>query len=262
MLDRDWIKLLEMGIRRNINMPGPQAFMHFKGREGEFLDDFCNFETNPEYRTLMYFSPIADILIELIDSKNLWLYYEQIFYKQGPAEPTIWHQDVPQYIAKGEQQLTMWITPNSLTDLEALSFIKGTHLGPVYDLTYGKNTAAFINAEEDILANMSRGQSKNQPTIPDYDRPEYADQILSWNLAPGDAFVFYNTTVHGRAPIPEGKQRRSFSARCFGDDIVFAPCPVPVPEFPKVDEFVKPGEPLRHPIYFPQLRPLSKANPH
>ena len=263
VLDCEWVTLLELGLERNRATPGPYTFRSYAGTDREFFNDTCNFHVIPEYRNLLYYSPVADILAELIDSSELWLYFDNFFLKEGPAAPTIWHQDVEQFICTGSQQINMWLSPDSLSAEEALAFVSGTHLGPVYDGLSPKDMAAFMSARQDRIDALRAGRrGRVGPPHPDYDRPEFANRILAWDVEPGDGLVFFNTTVHGRAPIPEGKVRRSFTARCYGDDVVYAPRTGAQPPFPGVDLFVKEGEPLRHPHYFPKLRPLDiEADP-
>ena len=50
ILTQEWLDLIELGIRRNLNNPGPYAMRYFEGQPGEFYDDHCNYEANPEYR--------------------------------------------------------------------------------------------------------------------------------------------------------------------------------------------------------------------
>ena len=258
VLDAEWVQLLELGLERNRANPSPNTFKSYDGTGLDFINDTGNYHLIPEYRNLLLYSPIADILSYLIDSKGLWLYFDHFFLKEGPAAPTIWHQDVEQFICTGSQQINMWLSPDYLTAQEALSFIKGTHDGVIYDGLSPKNMAKFMSARQDRVDALRDGRRGDVgPELPDFDAPEYADRILEWDLSLGDGLVFFNDTVHGRAPIPEGKTRRSFTARCFGDDVVFAPRTGAQPPFPHVDKFVKEGEPLRHPIYFPQLRPLD-----
>lgn len=265
VLDEEWLLLLEWGLERNRAYPGPYAFRSYEGTEYEFINDSYNFDTIPEYRNFLYHSPVADILTEIIDSEGLWLYYDQFFLKEGPANPTLWHQDGEQFISVGKKQATMWISVDPLSKDESLNFIKGTHNLPYFYDMWGKEgetpeaLSEFLSDREDRISELRANRREEPgPPMPDFSKPEYADQILGWDLEPGDVIVFRNEVVHGGAPIAEGKIRRSLQARCFGDEVVFRPHKGAQPPFPHVDVFCKPGELLRHPHYFPQLRPKNK----
>ena len=187
VLDSEWVTLLGLGLERNRATPGPYAFRSYAGTEREFFNDTCNFHVIPEYRNLLYYSPIADILAELIDSRELWLFFDNFFLKEGPAAPTIWHQDVEQFICTGSQQINMWLSPDSLCAEEALAFVRGTHLGPVYDGLSPKDMADFMSARQDRIDALRAGRrGQVGPPHPDYDQPEFADRILAWDVEPGD----------------------------------------------------------------------------
>ena len=95
LLDPTWQNLIAIGIRRNVNAPGPYRKRHYEGTEREFYDDYCNYAAIPEYRMLLRDSPLVDIVAEIMETENLWLFYEQIFLKQGGlSRRTPWHQDL------------------------------------------------------------------------------------------------------------------------------------------------------------------------
>jgi len=45
------------------------------------------------------------------------------------------------------------------------------------------------------------------------------DEILGWDLEPGDVVCFHMLTLHAAAGVGEGRRRRVFSVRLLGDDI-------------------------------------------
>src|ERR1051326_2609389 len=91
-----WLSLLELGLKRNMNNPGPHGFWHFAGEPGAFWDDYCNYAAIPEFQRALADSPIVDVMAKLLRSRQLWLFCDQIFVKSGGySRPTPWHQDAP-----------------------------------------------------------------------------------------------------------------------------------------------------------------------
>jgi ectoine hydroxylase-related dioxygenase (phytanoyl-CoA dioxygenase family) len=134
-IDPRWLELIEIGFRRNMRNPGPFAEDYEHGHEGRFFMDFYNFFVNPEYRMVLRDSPIVDILGELMGVSEVWLYYEQIFYKgEGETGPTAWHQDMPTYKMEFSHQIAgAWISLDPLTAAQSLEVVPGSHHGPLYN---------------------------------------------------------------------------------------------------------------------------------
>ena len=96
LLSQEWVMLAEAGAKRNRANPGPNATMHFAGnKDREFYDDHCNYAVNPEYQRLLEDSPLADVAAKIIETSGLWLYFDQIFAKEGgKSRRSPWHQDI------------------------------------------------------------------------------------------------------------------------------------------------------------------------
>jgi len=240
-----WLDLIEMGVKRNLMNPGPQATRYFEGKPGEFYDDHCNYDNVPEYRRLLEDSPIADMMRRLLRTQQLWLFYDQIFVKEGGwSRPTPWHQDTPYFIAEGKQLGSAWITLDSVSGDEALEFIPGSHRGPLY------NGANFDGAE----ANAPWYEGGDMPRLPDINADRAMWNIVSWPVERGDILFLHPSILHGGAQMREGGRRRTMSIRFFGDDVRYVERPgKPAPPFFGISEVLKPGDPLRHP-YFPRIR--------
>lgn len=249
VLTQEWLDLIELGIRRNLNNPGPYATRYFEGRPGEFYDDHCNYEANPEYRLLLKLSPIADIMKTVLGTENLWLFYDQIFIKEGGySARTPWHQDTPYWLTEGEQLGSMWISLDPLTKDEALEVIPGSHRGPIY------NAAIF----DGNGAGTPWYDTDEMPLLPDIEQQRENWPITSWASEPGDVLILHPSLLHGGAQMREGGRRRTLSVRVFGDDAIYVKRPgKPAPHFPGLAETLEPGAPLRH-EYFPLLREAGK----
>lgn len=249
-LDPTWVDLIKLGIRRNVTNPGPYARISYEGTAREFLVDYCNYWTIPEYRMLLDRSPLVEMIAEVLDTESLWLFYEQIFVKEpvgddrdddGLGRRTPWHQDATYWITRttDTQQCGCWMTVDETPAEASLEFVRGSHLGP----TYGGS--AFDPTDETIP--FQPGYER----IPDIEADRDAFDIVSFDITPGDLVIFHPNMLHGGGS-PTTARRRTLSVRFFGDDVVYDPRARPEPPYPGHDAVCRPGEPLRG-HWFPQL---------
>ena len=58
--------------------------------------------------------------------------------------------------------------------------------------------------------------------MPDIDADRDGYDIVSWDLEPGDAYVFHGLTVHGAGGNLTGQvRRRGYTVRYTGDDVTY-----------------------------------------
>src|SRR5438067_6344727 len=154
-----WLRLIAQGVERNIRSPGPLGERAHAGEPGEHWGDHLNYFVNPEYQRLLADSPIAAIMAKVLGTKELRLFTDQIFVKEGGyRRPTPWHQDTPWLMADGRQFATMWISLQPLTQDETLEFVAASHRGPMYDHTA---------VREEALGD--RRSQNSAPPLPDID---------------------------------------------------------------------------------------------
>jgi ectoine hydroxylase-related dioxygenase (phytanoyl-CoA dioxygenase family) len=243
-LDTEWLRLIELGIARNLKNPGPFAARPYAGTEREMYLDYCNYGSIPEYRILLQDSPIVDIVAGILGTTSLWLFFEQIWVKeQGLSRRTPWHQDAPSWITGGNHVAGLWITLDPLEAEESLEFVRGSHRGALYAGT------ALDPDDETAPAYPDSGWERT----PDIEADRDAFDIVSFANQPGDAVMFHPRMLHGGGA--SSSPRRTLSIRFFGDDVVYEPRPgKPSPPYPGVAATLKPGDPLRS-SWMPQLLP-------
>lgn len=245
VIEQGWLDLIEIGFERNLRSPGPFGRDYESGGSGRFFMDHKNFGVNPEFQRVLYDSPIVDLLAAVMECEEVWLYYEQVFYKGGGrAGRTAWHQDMPYYqMATSTQISGAWISLDPLPKKASLEFIPGSHLGPLYN-TFDKDDPTKV------------GIDIGTEPLPDIQGHRDDWEIVSYPIEPGDMLIIHPQILHGGAPNPEGLQRRTFTVNVFGPEVRFEPRPTELGmRYPGLAESLKPGEPLRHP-HFPQLRPV------
>lgn len=241
-----WLNLANIGFIRNIRNPGPYANRYFEGMPGEFYGDFCNYFANPEYQILLKHSPIADMVKAALRTDKLWLYYDQLFLKEGgQSRRTPWHQDTPYWLTTGAQLGSMWFSLDPLTKADSLEVIPGSHRSTMY------NPSNFNPDDE----TDPKWKSTNAQRLPDIEKNRDKFNIVSWEFEPGDVLILHPGVLHGGAGTDNGRRRRTLSIRFFGDDAIYDPVPegLPSPPFWGVSEAHKPGDPLRH-EWFPLIR--------
>lgn len=99
----NWMRLLEAGIekaRAKMSLQG--RFMSRKTR-GYQMDTFL-WKHVDEIRDAIYYGPFAHWAQQLMGSKQVRFFYDQMFVKEpGTDAPTPWHQDLSFWPIRGEQ---------------------------------------------------------------------------------------------------------------------------------------------------------------
>jgi ectoine hydroxylase-related dioxygenase (phytanoyl-CoA dioxygenase family) len=240
-----WLRLIGQGVQRNINALGPLS-RRYLTEGGEFYDDICNYAAIPEYQRLVADSPIVEVMARVMRSRELWLFCDQIFVKEGGySHRTRWHQDVGYWTADGDKLAGMWIALDPLTEDETLEVVAGSFRGPIYHM--GRTSTGGPLPPSDA------------PPIPDIEAEREKWPIIRHASQPGDVLIFHPAAVHGGGEMRPGGRRRSLTLRFFGDGTRLAVRDFPFdPEFPGVTESLNPGDPLRHP-WFPQVFPRGQG---
>ncbi|HKQ81434.1 MAG TPA: phytanoyl-CoA dioxygenase family protein [Steroidobacteraceae bacterium] len=250
LIHPEWLALMEQGMKRNIDNPGYNHVRMHQGLPGEYIMDHDNYHVNPEYQYLLKYSPIADIMQFMLDTKNIWLFHDQIFVKRGGNNKrTFWHQDLPYWIIDGTQVGSMWITLDPIAREQSLEFVPGSHRSTMY----GGSTFNPADPTEPSYPSL--------PRIPDIDADRSRWNIVSWPITPGDVLILHPGVLHGGGGTGAEQQRRTITLRFFGDDVVLdgrfeREGSVPSPHYPGLTLRLKPGEPVRDPR-FPLLRPIE-----
>ncbi|MFN3230871.1 MAG: phytanoyl-CoA dioxygenase family protein [Alphaproteobacteria bacterium] len=252
LLHPEWLAQIEMGLTRVMGNAAQAKYKFYEDRDDEFTETVRNMEVAPEIRRLVYESPIADMIGQLIGSQNIWYYSDEFFIKDGAGcGRTPWHQDMPYFPMEGTQVASIWVSLDPLKKEECLEMIPGTHLTTRYD---GFDPGAV---SEDPTAPY---YGEDLPPLPDIQAERDKWTIVSWDIEPGDVIFLHPAVLHGGGPTGENGKRRAITIRLYGDDIVYGARPASRPTSPYtpgVSRMLKPGDPLRSPWY-PRLRPLPE----
>ncbi|MGC1677475.1 MAG: phytanoyl-CoA dioxygenase family protein [Candidatus Binataceae bacterium] len=220
-----------------------------------FYQDLLNPDALTGYREMLLQSPVADLVANLWDARDIWFLYEQVFLKEGgESRRTPWHQDSSYLPIEGSQIAVMWISFDPVAREDALEFVRGSHRGVLYD------GSRFDPADD--TAPLYGGEV--MPRLPNIEGERSRWDIVSWDVEPGDVIVFHPAMLHGGAPTHRGNRRRTLSLRFFGDDARFVTRPgmvvgrndegEPRSIFEDMTRKLSPGDPFRHPAFL-KLRP-------
>ena len=247
VLSPEEICTLTRGIETNLASPSSRAIVASAGDDpGYFIEDFCNWSTNDEYREIACNSALPEAAALLMASSSVQLYHDHMLTKEPRTrQRTPWHQDQPYYNVSGHQNVSFWIPVDPVRQESTLTFVAGSHLGPwLMPRTFMDQQARWF----------PEGALQELPDV-EADRARY--EIIGWELEPGDAVAFHMLTLHAAAGVDQDRRRRVFSVRYLGDDMRHAPRQwTTSPEFPGLRESLPEGAPLNDPR-FPVVWPRS-----
>jgi ectoine hydroxylase-related dioxygenase (phytanoyl-CoA dioxygenase family) len=234
------VERLRRGIDANLAAPSTRAIVASRPDDpGRFVEDFCNWPDNPDYRATLFDTPLPHAARLLMGSRRVRLYHDHMLTKEpGTRQPTPWHQDQPYYNVEGRQNASFWIPVDPVRRHSTLEFVAGSHHGTWWmPRSFMTNQARWF--PEGSLAEL-----------PDIEAERDRHPILGWALEPGDMVCFHMLTLHASAGVDGDRRRRVFSARYLGDDMVHAPRPWKTsPDFPGLAEVLPAGAPLDHPLF-------------
>ena len=126
------LELLRQGIDANLARPSPRAKVASSGSDpGSFIEDFCNWQENEDYRRFIFGSALGEVGAQLMKSRAARLYHDHMLTKEaGTQARTPWHQDQPYYNIAGTQNCSFWIPVDPVSRESTLEFVAGSHLGP------------------------------------------------------------------------------------------------------------------------------------
>ena len=207
----EWVERLRAGVAANEAAPGPHAEDAAPG-EGRFFGDYCNWQRIATYEDFVRHSQAAPVAAALMDSQTVRMFHEHLLIKEpGTSKRTPWHQDLPYYNVQGEQTVSFWIALDSVAKATCPEFLSGSNLWD--KLFYPRNFTTLSDYPY---------EGGRYETVPDIEAARGDHEILSWDLAPGDAIAFSYRTLHGAPPNHSSQRRRGFSLRLLGDDVRYA----------------------------------------
>ncbi|CAF1367211.1 unnamed protein product [Adineta ricciae] len=242
LLNHDEIELLRQGVEQNLRHPSARFKIASRDDDtGKFVEDFCTWQDNPDYKRFIYQSPCAQVAGLLMKSSTSRLYHDHLLVKEANTKQiTPWHQDQPYYNIDGFQTCSFWIPIDPVSRSSTLEFISGSHRNSRWLMP-----RTFMNMEAKWFPEGTLDE------IPNIDEDRQAYPIIGWDIQPGDVVAFHMLTLHGaRGTIGNENRRRVFSVRFLGDDVTHAPRTwVTSPDFSDIKDEIPAGGPMDHPRF-------------
>jgi len=240
VFNADELRSLEAGIEYNLSHLSPLALVASEADDpGRFVEDFCTWQANPDYRRILKDSVLPHLAAQLMQSRTVRLYHDHLLVKEpGTRQPTPWHQDQPYYNVAGAQNVSFWIPVDAVPMESTLRFLAGSHAGTWFmPRTFRDQQARWF--PEGTLAEL-----------PPIEAEPHSYRQLAWALQPGDCVAFHMLSLHASSGTGPGSRRRVFSARYLGDDATHAPRPWRTsPPFPGLEQRLPAGQPMEDGLF-------------
>lgn len=218
VINDEWQHRLAAAIERDIADPGP--FDHsYDVAGGRFHGNLRIWQNDDDFRAFCLESPAVDIAQTFLRATRLNLLYDQLFVKEAGADHrTRWHNDQPYWPVSGKDVISVWVALDHTTaENGRLEFVRGSHEWDRWfqPEPFGPNSGASdyeLNPDYEKMLDIEGNRD--------------AHDIISWDVEPGDVYVFSAMTVHGASGnATSDRRRRGYTARYCGDDVVYNPRP-------------------------------------
>ena len=233
--DPKWVEFLRKATDDNMNNPGVMAEEYAKEENStRFFGDQYIWTRNDDFRKFVFESEAAVIAAEIMGSAKINMFFDHLLVKEpGSIEPTPWHQDGPYWKIKGEQICSIWFSMDEITEENGgVRYVKGSHKTGIRYRPESFSGEGHVEYGEAGLQKM-----------PDIDGTVPQDQIICYDLKPGDCLIHHANIIHGaRGNKSSATRRRGYATRWTGDDVVWDPRAGTTAVLR--DPALKPGDPL------------------
>lgn len=212
----EWLERLGAAIERDIAHPGP--FDHsYDVAGGHFHGNLRIWQNDSDFASFCLDSPASDIARQVLRAGRLNLLYDQLFVKEAGADHrTRWHNDQPYWPVRGRDVISVWVALDHVTEENGrLEFVRGSHRWDRWfqPEPFGPNQGA-----------SSYDENPDYEPMVDIEANRDGYEIITWDVDPGDVYVFAGMTVHGAAGNRTVDQRRrGYTVRYCGDDVFYEP---------------------------------------
>ena len=216
--------------------------------ENRLFTDRYLWRHNDVIHRFVHDSGCARLAAQAMGSNSARFYFDHLLIKKVNT-PTItpWHQDAPYWPFRGKQIASIWLALTPVTvEGSGMEFIRGSHLDDVY---YLPEVFGGADNKSGQWANEQRGVA-----VPDIDANRKEYDIVSFDMAPGDALIFSAWILHGaRGNSSSTQDRVALSTRWLGDDVLWDPREGVDPTVDPAQVLVDPGMPPRDNSFFPEI---------
>lgn len=208
VLSSDWIDSLEP-LARDITIEKKDVGL-LPNLPGRYMS-----RTVPEFRKLVFESPLAQVAGEVMQSEEIRFYFDEFFAKPPQSDAkTQWHCDRMGWPVSGKMVPSIWIPLTPIVKENCLEVLAGTQHDDVPYWLFSPN-ARKMTRPVDRVPHPDIEPRRGEPSL----------KFLSWDMDPGDILLIHPWVLHYSSGNPTNDWRIAISARVFGDDIRWAPRP-------------------------------------
>lgn len=229
LFDPETLSRLQALFEWSVANPGPNSIQRDFG-DAQFATDNNHPGAIDVYRETVEALPFAAVARQLWGSEHVWFSSEEIFWKKGRGDRTLWHQDSSYSGWLGPHLVNFWISFDPLPKSHSLEVVRGSYRGTLYDGT--------TFASQDPTDPMW-GDRANLPRLPDIEKDRAADptswDVVSFDVDPGDVVLVHPSSLHGGAPIDAVcPNRRTLVLRFYGDKSYWGDLPMDTSDMSEV----------------------------
>ncbi len=216
VLSPEWIARMADATDRILANPGPGSIEYTaEGKSGRYYGDFFIWRRDSDFKEFMRSSPLPRLAAEFMQAEELRFFYDQLLVKEPRTEEhTPLHQDLPYWPIRGKQIISIWSGFDPVTEeAGAVQYIKGSH-------KWGKFYAPATFGSDSKFADIYRKAGLEE--MPDPEQLIEDNEMLFWDLAPGDVVVHHPLTLHfSPGNLTASGRRRGLALRYIGEDVTW-----------------------------------------
>ncbi len=208
VINQEWVDLLDPVARKMLI--DKQDFGLLPSLPGRYMARCI-----PEFRKLVFESGIAQACGQVLESKEIRFFFDEIFAKPAQSDAkTIWHADRMGWPVEGMMVPSLWVPITPITKKNSLEVIAGSHTEDKKYWLFSANARKMIKPDD-------------RDTHPDCEplRGDGKTEFLTWDMNPGDMLIVHPRALHYSSGNPTDDWRIALSMRVFGDDIRWQPRP-------------------------------------
>jgi len=260
VLSPEWIARMGEATDRILANPGPGSMEYTPaGKTGRYYGDFFIWRRDPDFNEFMRASVLPRLAAEFMQAEEIRLFYDQLLVKEPQTEEhTPLHQDLPYWPIRGSQIISIWVGFDPVTaEAGAVQYLKGSH-------RWGKFYAPATFGSTSNFANIYREAGLEE--MPDPQFLISSNELLCWDLAPGDVILHHALTLHySPGNLTATGRRRGLALRYIGEDVTFDDRPGTFIKNPHLARTLPPvnladGAPM-HSDLFPLVWQRARAKP-
>ncbi len=245
----EWIERMRAAVDRVLASPGPAAMEYTpKGAGGRYYGDFFLWRRDPDFDAFMRSQPLVQLAAAFMRASRVRFFYDQLLVKEpGTAEHTPLHQDLPYWPLRGDQIVSLWVAFDPVTeDAGAVQYVKGSH-------RWGKFYAPATFGANSNFGDIYR-KGGLEP-MPDPQRLIADNEMLRWDLAPGDVVLHHALVLHySPGNLSASQRRRGLALRYLGEDVTWDDRPGTFVKNPNLAKTLPPitladGQALEHELF-------------